>query len=158
MINIFFYPTEIGNIAIMDDGQAITNLYFAHETIPADAVRLETALLQEAGRQLQSYLAGRLRAFDLPLAPAGTEFRQRVWGKLQAIPYGQTRSYQDIALGLGNARACRAVGQAAHDNPIPIFIPCHRLIGTDGSLTGYAGGLAIKAFLLRLEKQAKASK
>ncbi len=153
MKNIFFYETGLGEIGIIESGSAITNLYFQRENIPRDAVVFETAILKEAGRQLQDYLAGKLRDFTLPLAPAGTEFMLRIWESLRAIPYGQTRSYQEIAQSVGNKKASRAVGLANNRNPIPIFIPCHRVIGANGKLIGYGGGLEIKAYLLELEKR-----
>ena len=99
------------------------------------------------------YLEGKRREFDLPLAPAGTEFMLRVWKALQDIPYGETRSYKDIATMAGNSKACRAVGMANNRNPISIFIPCHRVIGANGVLVGYGGGLDKKTFLLDLEKK-----
>jgi methylated-DNA-[protein]-cysteine S-methyltransferase len=102
---------------------------------------------------LQDYLAGKRRDFTLPLAPAGTEFMLRVWEVLRAIPYGETRSYREIAQITGNQKASRAVGLANNRNPIPIFVPCHRVIGTNGKLTGYRGGLQTKERLLELEKQ-----
>jgi methylated-DNA-[protein]-cysteine S-methyltransferase len=102
-------------------------------------------------RQLAEYFAGRRRLFELPLAPAGTDFERRVWQELTAIPYGETRSYAEVAAAIGRPTACRAVGRANGRNPISIVIPCHRVIGSDGSLTGYGGGLPIKRFLLHLE-------
>jgi len=153
MKNIFFYQTDIGKIGIAENGSAITNLYFQGEHTPQDAVVYETELLKEAGEQLQSYLSGRRKDFTLPLAPAGTEFMLRVLESLCAIPYSETRSYQEIAQGLGNKKASRAVGLACNRNPIPIFIPCHRVIAANGKLNGYKGGLQIKAHLLELEKQ-----
>ena len=101
--------------------------------------------------QLDEYFAGRRRAFDLPLAPRGTAFQLRVWSALQTIPWGTTWSYRDLALAIGNERATRAVGLANGSNPLPIVIPCHRVIGSDGSLTGFGGGLATKAWLLAHE-------
>ena len=153
MKNLFFYQTDLGEIGIAENGNAVTNLYFQREHIPRDAVVFETDILKEAGKQLQSYLSGKLRDFTLPLAPAGTEFMLRIWESLRAIPYGETRSYQEIAQSVGNKKASRAVGLANKRNQIPIFIPCHRVIGTNGKLTGYRGGLEIKAHLLELEKQ-----
>jgi len=153
MKNVFFYQTSIGKIGIAENGQAITNLYFNEERIPHDAVRRETKLLQEAGQQLMSYLAGKRKAFDLPFAAEGTVFMQRVWEALRAIPYGETRSYQAIAQIIGSPAAARAVGNANNRNPLPIFIPCHRVIGSKGDLVGYLGGLAMKKQLLALEKQ-----
>ncbi|MGN1019854.1 MAG: methylated-DNA--[protein]-cysteine S-methyltransferase [Aristaeellaceae bacterium] len=108
-------------------------------------------LLTACVRQLTEYFAGQRRVFDLPLHPVGTAFRLRVWAELQRIPYGQTITYGELARRVGNARASRAVGGANHHNPISIIIPCHRVIGADGSLTGYGGGLDMKAALLRLE-------
>jgi methylated-DNA-[protein]-cysteine S-methyltransferase len=107
--------------------------------------------LPELQRQLGQYFAGTLRTFKLPLAPHGTEFERRVWQALAAIPYGETRSYAEIAAMIERPSACRAVGRANGSNPIAIVIPCHRVIGSDGSLTGYGGGLALKRFLLDLE-------
>ena len=153
MKSIFFYETAIGKIGIAENGNAITNLYFHGEDVPEDAVVNETELLKEAGSQLQSYLAGERKDFTLPLAPAGTEFMLRVWDALRAIPYGETRSYREIAQNIGNHKASRAVGLANNRNPIPIFIPCHRVIGKNGKLTGYRSGLETKEYLLELEKQ-----
>lgn len=153
MKNIFFYQTDIGEVAIAADERAVTNVYLKRSEISADAVVRETGLISEAARQLQDYLKGGLKHFDLPLAPVGSEFMQQVWGGLLAIPYGETRSYKELAEFIGKPRAFRAVGQANHRNPIPIFIPCHRVIGADGKLTGYGGGLPLKAWLLDLERQ-----
>ena len=149
----YFYPTQFGKIGIVENGSAITQLCFDGEPVPAGSIEKETALLKEAGSQLQNYLAGRLRDFTLPLSPAGTEYMCRVWNSLQAIPYGETRSYRQIAQELGNPKAARAVGLANNKNPIPIFIPCHRVIGTSGKLVGYRGGLSFKETLLAMEQQ-----
>jgi methylated-DNA-[protein]-cysteine S-methyltransferase len=108
-------------------------------------------LLQRCERQLCEYFAGKRREFNLPLAAKGTEFQHRVWDALRNIPFGELRSYRDIANDIGNRKAVRAVGAANGKNPIPIVVPCHRVIGSDGSLTGFAGGLAAKQLLLRLE-------
>ena len=117
----------------------------------SDAICRDTPLLLEARRQLEEYFAGLRAAFSLPLAPEGTDFQKAVWRELENIPYGETRTYGQIARALGNPNASRAVGMANHKNPVAIMIPCHRVIGADGSLTGYAGGLDIKETLLRLE-------
>jgi methylated-DNA-[protein]-cysteine S-methyltransferase len=109
--------------------------------------------LQEVIRQLRAYFAGELEAFDLALAPEGTPFQRKVWQKLCDIPYGKTISYGELALRVGNPKAARAVGLANGQNPIPIVIPCHRVIGSDGKLTGYGGGLPIKEKLLALERR-----
>ena len=108
-------------------------------------------LLDAAEAQLREYFAGTRRTFDLPLAPRGTAFQQRVWAALRAIPYGETCTYGELAAAIGSPSASRAVGMANHHNPIPIVIPCHRVIGANGTLTGYAGGLEIKRKLLALE-------
>ena len=111
----------------------------------------EEPLLEDCARQLAEYFSGARRVFDLPLHPVGTAFRMKVWSELQQIPYGQTTTYGELARRVGNARGARAVGGANHHNPISIIIPCHRVIGADGSLTGYGGGLDMKEALLRLE-------
>ena len=152
MNNIFFYQTALGEIGIAENGGSITNLFLAKEKIPRNNIIFETGILKEAARQLQGYLAGELKEFDLPLALDGTEFMRRVWKSLLNIPYGETRSYQEIALSVGNKKASRAVGHACKQNPIPIIIPCHRVIGANGKLTGFGGGLDLKAHLLDLEK------
>jgi methylated-DNA-[protein]-cysteine S-methyltransferase len=108
-------------------------------------------LLLEAARQLQVYFAGQLREFQLPLDVQGTDFQKRVWGQVAAIPYGETRSYLQIAQALGSPGAVRAVGAANGANPVPIVVPCHRVIGANGKLVGYGGGLALKRRLLELE-------
>ncbi len=111
----------------------------------------ETPLLKEAARQLEEYLDGKLKSFDLPLAPEGTDFQQTVWAALQDIPYGETRTYKQVAEVIGKPEASRAVGTANGKNPILIITPCHRVIGTDGKLVGYAAGLAVKEKLLEME-------
>ena len=153
MKNIFFYQTDIGKIGIVENGTAITNLYFNEMNGPQDAAVKETPLLIEAGVQLHHYFSGKRKSFDLPLFPDGTEFQQNVWSALQAIAYGETRSYGEIAKSIGRSKAARAVGMANNKNPLPIFIPCHRVIGANGKLVGYAGGLDVKQYLLKLEQQ-----
>jgi|ERR1035437_322872 methylated-DNA-[protein]-cysteine S-methyltransferase len=153
MKKMFFYKTYIGRIGIIEEENFITNMYFQRENIPQDVVVYETELLKEAGEQLQSYLLGRRKNFTLPLAPSGTDFMLCVWKNICTIPYGETRSYQKIAQRIGNKNASRAIGLASNHNPIPILIPCHRVIGSNGKLTGYRLGLQIKTHLLELEKQ-----
>ena len=153
MKNIYYYTTDIGRIGIAENGNAITNLFFEYDTVGDDTPLYETDLLKRAGQQLREYLSGEREAFSLPLAPHGTDFMQRVWHSLQTIPYGQTQSYAEIAKSIGNEKACRAVGRANNRNPIPIFIPCHGVIGKDGNLTGYRAGLKIKNYLLELENR-----
>lgn len=142
--------TPLGAMAVAEEGGAVTRLYLPQSPAPRIAPR-ETPLLAEARAQLLAYLTGRLRIFDLPLAPAGTPFQKEVWESLRDIPYGETRTYGQIASSIGRPKAVRAVGQANHRNPIPILIPCHRVVGSDGALTGYGGGLDLKERLLNLE-------
>ncbi len=144
--------TCIGTIAIAESAGSITQLFFCCDMLPPDAELAETALLHEAFQQLHGYLLGSRREFSLPLAPVGTPFMQRVWQHVANIPYGTTASYKEVAIAIGNPRAVRAVGMANHRNPLPIVIPCHRVIGSDGSLTGYRGGLSLKMKLLELEQ------
>ena len=115
------------------------------------ATKRETPVIAEAFSQLSAYFDGRLKTFSLPLKLSGTPFQLKTWEALKTIPYGETRSYRDIARQIGNAQACRAVGMANHRNPVSLVIPCHRVIGANGSLTGYGGGLPIKEWLLALE-------
>ena len=150
-MNIYFYQTEIGRISVAEEGGSIRNLYFETDGIPQDIEICETEIIKEASRQLKEYLAGGLKEFSLPLALVGTEFMRTVWKALCEVPYGKTASYKDIAVAVGNSKAYRAVGLANNKNPIPIFIPCHRIIGSDGKLTGYRGGLELKRKLLELE-------
>lgn len=144
----FTMQSPIGLLTIEETDGAITALRFGGETVSPPP----TPLLQRAAQQLTEYFAARRRRFDLPLRPQGTAFQQAAWSALCDIPYGQTRTYAQQAAAIGNPKACRAVGMANHRNPLPLFIPCHRVIGAGGKLTGYAGGLAIKRFLLELEQ------
>ncbi len=150
---IYFYETNIGRIGIVEKEGNITNLCFASDEIPKDAQVLETPLLKEASNQLTAYLSGILKEFKLPLSPQGTDFQKGVWTQLCKIEHGKTASYKQIAIQHGNPKASRAVGLANNRNPIPIFIPCHRVIGANGKLVGYRGGLDLKEKLLRLEKE-----
>ncbi|MCB2355571.1 methylated-DNA--[protein]-cysteine S-methyltransferase [Clostridium estertheticum] len=152
MNNIFYYETIIGKIGIVENGIAITQMNFARK-MPEGININETVLLKKANKQLQEYFSGKRKTFDLPLAPSGTDFQQKVWSSLLEIPYGKTNSYKDIAKNVGNINAARAVGMANSKNPIFILIPCHRVIGANGKLVGYAGGLSVKEKLLEIEKQ-----
>ncbi len=137
--------TPVGPLTITAT-DVITSISFEHGEDAGDS-----PLLREARAQLEAYFAGSLRRFDLPLGANGTAFQRAVWDALVTIPYGERRSYGDIARALSKPRATRAVGAANHRNPLPIVVPCHRVVGSDGTLTGYAGGLDKKAFLLALE-------
>ncbi len=144
--------TPVGDLLAVDSQGALTQLVFGCQPPPGCTMG-QTPLLEETQRQLLEYFAGKRQQFDLPLRPEGTPFRQQVWQALLTIPYGQTRSYRDIAALVGAPRAVRAVGGANHHNPISIIIPCHRVIGADGSLRGYGGGTEIKTALLALERE-----
>lgn len=154
MITCCNIDTPLGRMLATADSERITGLYFHDQQyFPAgvfDAME-PTGVLVDLREQLQQYFDGALRQFDLPLAPQGTPFQQSVWQQLLEIPYGETRSYGDLARALENLRAIRAVGTANGRNPISIVIPCHRVIGSDGTLTGYAGGIERKQKLLALE-------
>ena len=142
----FSMPSPIGHLTIDEQDDAIVAIRWADA--PAGN---GSPLLAEAARQLAAYFAGQLTDFDLPLAPQGTEFQRTVWRNLQDIPYGETISYGELAKRIHNPNASRAVGLANGRNPISILVPCHRVIGADGSLTGYGGGLARKQWLLAHE-------
>lgn len=149
MNNIFFYETEIGIIGIRENNKSITDIFFS-KVDTNDNIE-ETDLIKECFKQLKEYLEGNRRKFDLPLETRGTEFQKKVWNELLKIPYGETKSYKDIAIAIGNEKACRAIGMANNKNHIPIIIPCHRVIGSNGKLVGYAGGLNVKEKLLNIE-------
>ena len=136
---------------ILEGEQALTHLYLPNALPDRKGRGAETPLLVRAREALLSYLAGERQGLDLPLAPVGTDFQRSVWTALKAIPYGQTRTYGEIAAAIDRPKAVRAVGQANHHNPLPIFLPCHRVVGSGGTLTGYAGGLEMKKALLALE-------
>ncbi|MEX2130584.1 MAG: methylated-DNA--[protein]-cysteine S-methyltransferase [Pseudohongiellaceae bacterium] len=151
-----YLETPIGSLLLAGNEQALTLVGFPRGK---ERKRHETGWIKDATKfkevkkQLQAYFAGELTEFDLNLAPVGTDFQRKVWKALQKIPYGETVSYGDIALRIGKPKASRAVGAANGKNPIPIIIPCHRVIGSTGKLTGFGGGLPTKEKLLNLEQQ-----
>ncbi len=149
-MDLLLFDTPLGQMALAEEDGALIRLYLPGTGIPRILPR-ETPLLLKAQRQLLEYFQKERQTFDLPLAPQGTPFQRAVWEELRRIPYGATCTYGDIAARIGRPKAVRAVGQANHCNPLPIFIPCHRVIGKNGALTGYAGGLALKQALLELE-------
>lgn len=149
----YYFETRIGRIGVAENGKAITQLRLPCEEIIGDYEVQQTQLISETALQLEAYFAGGLKEFSLPLDPAGTDFMKSVWQALKTIPYAETRSYKQIAEMAGSPRACRAVGMANNRNPISIIVPCHRVIGADGSLVGYGGGLELKRYLLHLEQQ-----
>ena len=151
-MNYQLLDTPIGLLRLVSDGSHLLQVEFQdrYQTSPKDELR-EDAVLKACALQLSQYFAGERDGFELPLNAAGTEFQLAVWSALSKIPFGETRSYGDIAREIGRPTAVRAVGAANGRNPIPIIVPCHRVIGSDGSLTGFAGGLDIKTKLLELE-------
>lgn len=153
-----YYDTiesPIGPILLAGNEEGLKHLIFLKSErrieIPEGWVE-NKEFFREAARQLETYFSGELKSFDLKLAPEGTDFQKSVWKALCVIPFGETRTYKDIAVSIGKPKAYRAVGLANNRNPIAIIIPCHRVIGTNGKLTGYASGLDVKDFLLKLEK------
>jgi methylated-DNA-[protein]-cysteine S-methyltransferase len=138
-----------GSLTIFADEIAVKAIDFS-DTHPAEN---ENSVSRLAAQQLKEYIAGERTEFSLPLAPDGTDFQKAVWASLLEVKFGDTASYSDIAKSIGNVKACRAVGAANGKNPIPIVIPCHRVIGSNGKLTGYAGGLHRKTYLLALESK-----
>ena len=156
MIHYTVMDSPIGPLMLVSGPAGLAEIRFtpAGETPkPAVEWQHDPDVFADAIRQLQDYFAGKRQVFDLPLDPQGTPFQRQVWAALQTIPYGETISYAELAQRIGKTSAVRAVGAANGQNPLPIVIPCHRVIGSDGSLTGYGGGLFIKRLLLDLERQ-----
>jgi methylated-DNA-[protein]-cysteine S-methyltransferase len=152
MLNYLLLDSPVGTLRLRSNGRQLVEIEFGDRgALPEGARQQGDAVLQRAGEQLAEYFAGKRRSFDLPLAPRGTDFQQSVWRALAGIPWGQWRSYGDIARAIGRPGAMRAVGAANGRNPLPIVVPCHRVVGSDGSLTGFAGGLEMKRYLLELE-------
>ena len=149
MIYQYSYETKLGSVTIVEEDGTLL-VITTHRAY--EGKRLETSLIKEAYRQLSEYLIGERKSFDLPLNPRGTVFQQQVWKALCDIPYGETRSYKQIAEAIGNPKAVRAVGMANNRNPLLIVVPCHRVIGANGKLVGYGAGIDKKEFLLKLEK------
>ena len=156
-MNVWYVNSILGTFRLEEDNDAICGLALCPDGVPEleplPRKVCETPLLQEAEEQLNEYFAGARREFDLPLAPKGTPFQKAVWAEMCRIPYGETRTYKQIAIQIGHNQSFRAVGMANNRNPIVIVVPCHRVIGYDGKLTGYAGGLDVKEQLLALEKR-----
>jgi methylated-DNA-[protein]-cysteine S-methyltransferase len=155
-VKVFIHDSPVGPLSLVSDGQALAALTFENHSKLigplAEAEPGSDAIVDEARRQLDAYFAGRLQRFNLPLAPRGTVFQERVWMALRDIPYGKTCSYGDIAAVVGAPKAVRAVGGANGCNPISIIVPCHRVIGANGALTGFGGGIDRKRYLLTHEQ------
>lgn len=151
----YHYKFPIGTLCIEEENDCIIGLYRDNNIGENEA---ETEIIEKAYQQLTEYFAGKRTEFDVPIHLEGTEFQQKVWAALQTIPYGETRTYGEIAKQIGSPKAFRAVGGANHNNPVMILVPCHRVIGADGSLVGFGGGLDMKEYLLKLEKREEAKK
>lgn len=146
---VLYHQSPVGLLRLSADDAGLCGVHFVRDTVPESSTDCE--LLRRTARELDEYFAGVRREFDIPLSLHGTPFQKRVWAALLQIPYGQTRSYAEVAAMAGSPKACRAVGMANHNNPVSILVPCHRVINADGGLGGYGGGLDTKRFLLKLE-------
>ena len=144
--------SPVGKIEIVEENEKITELNIYNEK-KNNIIEKDTKLLLETQKQLKEYFEGKRTKFEIPLNPKGTEFMKKVWKELLKIPYGEVRTYKEIAEKVGNSKASRAVGMANNKNPIPIIIPCHRVIGSNNKLVGYALGLDMKKYLLDLERK-----
>lgn len=145
----YTYNTQIGNITIVATNDYIANLYINNNV---NVIQKETRLIKQAFNEIKEYLNKERKYFSIPIQVKGTDFQKKVWQELLKISYGETRSYKDIAININNSKAYRAVGTAIKNNPIPIIIPCHRVINSNRNLGGYAYGLEIKKILLKIEK------
>lgn len=152
-MNYFIKNTVLGEVTIVEEKGFVTRLFFGAKKVAGNF--FESPIINQAFNQLEEYLQGKRKDFTLPLNPIGTSFQQKVWSALYLIPYGCTKTYKEIAERIGNSSAQRAVGLANNKNPIPIFIPCHRVISSDGSLNGYSGGVKLKEKLLKIEQNRK---
>ena len=151
MSPVLYRDYPIGTLCLMDNGQGLSRVFLRQKGVRYDFPEGETPLTAQAAEELEEYFSGRRYTFTVPLSPRGTQFQLAVWQALRDIPYGQTQTYGEIAGLVGRPRAARAVGMANHDNPLLIFTPCHRVVGKNGSLTGFACGLEVKRRLLELE-------
>ena len=149
--SVLYREYPIGVLGLIDDGQGLSRVFLRQEGAELAVPEGETPLTLQAAKELDEYFAGVRKTFTVPLSPHGTQFQLAVWETLRAIPYGETRTYGESAAAVGRPRAARAVGMANHDNPLLIVTPSHRVVGKDGSLTGFACGLEVKRRLLALE-------
>ena len=147
----YIFKTSIGNLLIEETDDRITKVTTSTKITGSDYINKKTKLIANCAKQIDEYLDGKRTVFDIPIHLKGTEFQKKVWNALLKIPYGRTLSYSDIATCIGSEKAVRAVGGANNKNPIMIIVPCHRVIGKDGSLVGYGGGTKMKEKLLELE-------
>lgn len=152
MKNLYYYDTVFGKIGIAEQDNMITNLYFENDKIKDEFIFNETDLIKKAHKELVEYFNKEREIFDFKIKITGTEFEKQIYSELLKIPYGEVTTYKDIAIKIGKEKACQAVGNAIRKNPVPIFIPCHRVIGSNGKFIGYRGGIEFKKYLLILEK------
>ena len=145
-------PSPLGEVLVEAQDGALTKVHFAPFTPPPEEPSPDEPLLQQAVRELAEYFAGERQDFDVPVGPPGTPFQQAVWAELRRVPYGETATYAELAARLGSPGAVRAVGSANGRNPVAVLVPCHRVIGSDGNLRGYAGGVERKRALLAIER------
>ncbi len=159
MENYFIYNTVIGDLRVESNGKEITKIAFHKDNFinlnTHSKILKKDRVIDLACKELDEYFKGKRKEFSFPMLPEGTDFQKKVWNALREIPYGEKRTYKDIAIVIGNEKACRAVGLANNKNPLPIVVPCHRVIGSSGKLVGYAGGLNIKEKLLKIENENK---
>ena len=151
MTHYYTYDTILGSVTFVEENGALV-VITTHPYHPKEEIYQETPVIKEAFAQLSEYFSGKRKTFNLPLLLKGTDFQKQVWQALLKIPFGETRSYKQIAEAIGNPKAVRAVGMANNKNPLLIVVPCHRVIGANGKLVGYAVGLDKKEYLLRLER------
>lgn len=149
MVKYSYYDSIIGAIKIGVSDGTVCEI----EITDCLGESAPSALADRAFKEISEYLNGKRKAFDFPISPKGTDFQKKVWSALSEIPYGETKTYGEIAAGIGNPQAARAVGNACNKNPLLLAVPCHRVLGADGSLTGFAAGIEVKKRLLRLEKK-----
>jgi len=154
LINTVHYASPLGTLLLQEEDNQLTIVHFMDDAIDAVLSTTDSPVLQKTILQLDEYFAGRRKQFDLPLSPAGTAFQQKVWQQLIQIPFAETITYLHVAKRLGNVKSIRAAASANGKNPLAIIIPCHRVVGADGKLTGYAGGLHRKQWLLEHEAKA----
>ncbi|KYG68031.1 cysteine methyltransferase [Bdellovibrio bacteriovorus] len=153
----YLMKSSLGPLHIVASEQGLQGIFWKKQNMPfdnlTDTKHPAVQFILKTQKQIEEYLQGERQEFDIPLDLIGTDFQKRVWSHLQKIPYGETCSYKEIAVALGDPKACRAVGTANGRNPVSIIVPCHRVIASDGTLGGYAGGLPTKSFLLNLERK-----
>ena len=151
----WYYDSPVGKLGVVEEDEKLIELFFDNGVEVKDSVLEEGGIIKETGKQLEEYFSKKRKKFDIPMSLKGTAFQKSCWDELCKIEYGSTCCYQDIAIAIGNPKAVRAVGMSNNRNPIVIVVPCHRVVGKNGSLVGFGGGLPTKSFLLELEQKVK---